>query len=157
MKNIVVLVFVAALAYLGYKKYVNRDPAPVRIYKEIAEHWVRGEIDAIVPHCADDMTERAFRFRSVSYLTKPIEIGTIVDISFENVSVAQPDAANQHTVSASQILMFNPPEIDAQNYARWRAVFEHTVLLKEVAGEWKVTSFDVVKKEVGENRYKSKF
>ncbi len=157
MKNVVVLLFLGALAYLGYQHYIGRDPAPVRVYKEIAENWVRGNTAAIRPYCADNITERAFEVRTVGYLTNPIEVGTIVDISYENVVAQQGEAANEHTVKASQVLMFNPPEIKAQNYARWRAEFEHTMSLKEVAGEWKVTNFEVRKKEVGENRYKSKF
>ncbi|MBD3242318.1 MAG: hypothetical protein GF331_17130 [Chitinivibrionales bacterium] len=153
MKNILVLLFLGAIGYLVWQRYLHRDPAPVRVFKETVENWAEGDMGSIRPMCANPMVESAFEYRSAEFLTKPQTFETVVEYKYEDVTVTQGDAANEYKVSGRQLVFYNPPGIKASAYASWRAVLSHTLHLQEVAGEWQITEFATNLVEQGEHRF----
>lgn len=153
MKNILVLLLLGFIGYLVWQRFVNRDPEPVRVFKQTVESWAEGDMGSIRPVCANPMVENAFEYRSADFLTKPNTLATIVEHKYEDVTVAEGDAANEYKVSGRHLVFYNPPGIKASAYASWRAVFSHRLSLRNVAGEWQITEFGTDLVEKGEHRF----
>ncbi len=154
MRNFFILLFLALLGYLLYKEVLHRDPPPIKMYKDVAQAWVDGDMSKIRPLCEEPRTETYFEARNFRSLLGGIGLSNVVEIKYVNLVNTPGDQPMLSRVKADLEVYFNPAGVKSENYASWRGVFDFEVGLKQVGEIWKITSFNVSPKEVGEFRYK---
>jgi len=154
MRNLFVLFFLAIVGYLIYTEVFKKDPPPIKVYKQIVNAWIAGDMSKIRPLCEEPRTETYFEARSFRSLLEPMGYSNIVETKFVDVVSQAGESATDSKVRGRIEVFFNPPGVKSENYASWRGVFMFDLGLKQVGEIWKITSMSVEKGEVGEFKYK---
>jgi hypothetical protein len=141
VKRLIVLLIVAAAAFIGYRYYAS-SIAPERRYKQFAEEVLHRRYN-IAARMTDGMTEadvaRAGTQERIG--AGPAMFQALFPSKFAVTSrETSPDGAL--VLHAVQTVFFNPPGVESAVRPAMFATMNQTVTLRRTSGGWKVAAFE---------------
>lgn len=143
MRRAIILIVLAGAGFAGYR-YYSASYSPVKAYENFAEEMLHQRYDAAAKLCDGLTAAELEKLGSQERIgAGPPMFQTLFPSRFAVQSrETLPDG--YLTINAVQTVLFNPVGVESAIRPAMYATLRQSVMLRKVAGAWKVTAFDSV-------------